>query len=59
MATTFENLRDALHGLLRSKHADHDVRLLNVGSDRPLEHHWRIRTSSGEIVTVRITSGID
>lgn len=44
-----------LDQLFKAKHAAKEIRLLNVGTNNPHEHHWRFRTKSGEIVNVSAT----
>ena len=55
--TEFEKLVEELQGLLRLKHDVGRLKLLNVGTDRPGEHHWRFKVPSGEIITICIGTG--
>lgn len=50
----FKQLREEFHDLLKSKHDAGILKLLNVGTDNPREHHWRFRIPNGEIITVAI-----
>lgn len=54
MADAFEELRDELHALMMFKRQARELKLLNAGTNDPREHHWRFRTSSGEIITISI-----
>lgn len=50
---TREGLRAEIHALLKQKHDERGLRLLNVGgSERAGEHHWRFRISSEQIVEI-------
>lgn len=52
---TFDQLVEELHALVQGNLAmNRRIRLLNVGTANPREHHWRFRTSLGEIVTITI-----
>lgn len=52
--TEFERLQEELHLLMKLKHEDRDVKLLNVGTDHSNEHHWRFRVPSGQIITLKL-----
>lgn len=47
----FTHLQERIHLLLR---LDRRFTLLNVGTDREGEHHWRLMTPSGQVVLVRV-----
>lgn len=52
--TTLESIEGQLGSLVRLKHDARELRLLNAGTDRPGEHHWRFVVSSGRIVMLRV-----
>jgi len=54
MTTDFEHLQGHLARFLKAKNEIGELKLLNVGTDRPGECHWRFRYPSGEIVTVKM-----
>lgn len=50
---TDQTLRAEIHALLKKKHDERGLKLLNVGgSERAGEHHWRFRISSEQIVEI-------
>lgn len=51
---TAEDLREDLRLLVARRRDARDVELLSVGSERVGECHWRLRTSSGQVVVLRI-----
>lgn len=54
-ASAFDKFVVELDVLLKGKHHNtKSVRLLNVGTSNAREHHWRFRTTDGEIVTITI-----
>lgn len=48
--TEFDSLREDIDRIVKRIRATGDLKLLNVGTDRPDEHHWRFRTACGQIV---------
>lgn len=54
-ASEFEKLQEALQGFMtRSCWPAQKLKMLNVGTDRPGEFHWRFRLASGEIVVLKM-----
>ena len=49
-----EPIQKELHQLMSSKHDAHELKLLNVGTDRSGEYHWRFRVQSGQIIVLKI-----
>ncbi len=49
-----EHLRDELYWLMKLKHDARELTLLNVGTDREGEYHWRFRTASGQIILLKM-----
>jgi hypothetical protein len=49
-----DDLRRELHEFVIEKMLSKEIKLLNVGSDRMHEAHWRFRTLTGKIVTIRV-----
>lgn len=49
----FDSIRETIHTFMRELHT-HKIKLLNVGSDRAGEWHWRFRTSTGDILTLKL-----
>jgi hypothetical protein len=41
-------LHEELHSLMKRRYESGEIRLLNVGTDRDGEHHWRYRDKSGQ-----------
>lgn len=48
----YQALTVELHALMKAKHENKELKLLNVGTDNPDEQHWRCRTLSGEIINI-------
>ena len=51
----FDKTVAELHVVMKAKHANKEVKLLNFGTNNPNEHHWRFRSPSGEIVNLSVT----
>ena len=50
----FARLQEDLHLLIRRARDTYKLKLLNVGTDHEGEHHWRFKTSSGQIIILKI-----
>lgn len=50
----FARIQSELERLLELASAVSLGRLISVGSDRAGEHHWRLKTPSGQVIMVRI-----
>ena len=55
LTSKFDETVAELDAVLKAKHNNRELKLLNVGSDNRDEYHWRFRNPSGEIVSLSVT----